>query len=81
MAEHQANVSHAERPSVRFLGALGPGLITGAADDDPSGISTYSQAGAQFQSGLEWVLVLTPLMIVTEDVAARIGRVTGPESP
>jgi NRAMP (natural resistance-associated macrophage protein)-like metal ion transporter len=57
---------------------LGPGLITGAADDDPSGIATYSQAGAQFGYGLGWVLVLTlPLMIVIQNVAAQIGRVTG----
>lgn len=61
-----------------FPKALGPGLITGAADDDPSGIATYSQAGAQFGYGLGWVLVLTlPLMIVIQNVAAEIGRVTG----
>ena len=61
-----------------FFKALGPGLITGAADDDPSGIATYSQAGAQFGYGLGWVLVLTmPMMIVIQIVAAQIGRVTG----
>ena len=61
-----------------LLKALGPGLITGAADDDPSGIATYSQAGAQFGYGLGWVLVLTmPMMIVIQIVAAQIGRVTG----
>lgn len=53
---------------------LGPGLITGAADDDPSGLATYSQAGAQFGSGLLWTLALTtPLMIGIQLVSARIG--------
>ena len=57
---------------------LGPGLITGAADDDPSGIATYSQAGAQFHFGLVWTLVLTtPLMIGIQMLSARIGWVTG----
>lgn len=57
---------------------LGPGLITGAADDDPSGIATYSQAGAQFGFGMLWsVLLTTPLMVGIQVVSARIGRVTG----
>ncbi len=57
---------------------LGPGVITGAADDDPSGIATYSQAGAQFGFGLLWTVVLTwPLMVAVQSVSARIGRVTG----
>lgn len=57
---------------------LGPGLITGAADDDPSGIATYSQAGAQFGANLLWTLFLTyPLMVAVQVVSARIGRVTG----
>jgi NRAMP (natural resistance-associated macrophage protein)-like metal ion transporter len=57
---------------------LGPGLVTGAADDDPSGIATYSQAGAQFGYGLLWTLFLTtPFMIAIQLVSARIGRVTG----
>ena len=57
---------------------LGPGLITGAADDDPSGIATYSQAGAQFRFGLAWTLLLTtPLMIGIQMLSARIGWVTG----
>jgi NRAMP (natural resistance-associated macrophage protein)-like metal ion transporter len=61
-----------------FLRKLGPGLITGAADDDPSGIATYSQAGAQFGYGMGWVLVLTiPMMVVIQIAAAEIGRVTG----
>ncbi|HKR43003.1 MAG TPA: divalent metal cation transporter [Paraburkholderia sp.] len=61
-----------------WIRRLGPGLITGAADDDPSGIGTYSQAGAQFGYGLLWALLLTyPLMTAIQLVSARIGRVTG----
>lgn len=61
-----------------FLRALGPGLVTGAADDDPSGIGTHSQIGAQFGYGLSWTFVLSfPLMVVIQEVAANIGRVTG----
>jgi NRAMP (natural resistance-associated macrophage protein)-like metal ion transporter len=61
-----------------LLKKLGPGLITGAADDDPSGIATYSQAGAQFGYGLLWsVFFTTPLMIGIQIVSARIGRVSG----
>jgi NRAMP (natural resistance-associated macrophage protein)-like metal ion transporter len=57
---------------------LGPGLITGAADDDPSGIATYSQAGSQFRFSLVWTLLLTtPLMIGIQMLSARIGWVTG----
>ena len=64
--------------SIRWLRKLGPGLITGAADDDPSGIATYSQAGAQFGFALGWTVVLTlPLMIAIQMISARIGRVTG----
>ena len=63
---------------VPLLQKLGPGLITGAADDDPSGIATYSQAGAQFGYGMLWsVLITTPLMIGIQIVSARLGRVTG----
>ena len=57
---------------------FGPGLVTGAADDDPSGIATYAQGGAQFGTGLLWTLVLTyPLMSVVQLISAQIGRVTG----
>src|SRR5712671_3768306 len=67
-----------ERSHVPLLKKLGPGLITGAADDDPSGIATYSQAGAQYGYGLLWsVAFTTPLMIGIQIVSARIGRVTG----
>lgn len=66
----------ASRP--RILSVLGPGLITGASDDDPSGIATYSQAGAQFGYGLAWTLLLTfPLMTAVQVISARIGRTTG----
>jgi NRAMP (natural resistance-associated macrophage protein)-like metal ion transporter len=62
----------------RLWRTLGPGLITGAADDDPSGIATYAQAGTQFGFGLAWALVLTyPLMVAIQAICARIGRTTG----
>ena len=61
-----------------FLQKLGPGLITGASDDDPSGIATYSQTGAQFGYGMAWLMLFSyPLMIVIQEICARIGRVTG----
>src|ERR1700743_1143430 len=64
--------------SVAVLTQLGPGLITGAADDDPSGIATYSQGGAQFGFNLLWTVLLTfPLMVAIQMVSALIGRVTG----
>jgi len=67
------------RGTVRdWLKQLGPGLITGAADDDPSGIATYSQAGAQFGFLTLWTIVFTyPLMVGIQLISARIGRVTG----
>ena len=64
--------------SIALAEQLGPGLITGAADDDPSGIATYSQAGAQAGFGLLWTMLLTyPLMCAIQLVSATIGRVTG----
>jgi NRAMP (natural resistance-associated macrophage protein)-like metal ion transporter len=67
-----------KKPRNMVLRLLGPGLVTGAADDDPSGIATYSQAGAQFGYGLLWTVFLTtPFMIAIQLVSARIGRVTG----
>lgn len=61
-----------------WLKRLGPGVVTGAADDDPSGIGTHSQIGAQFGYGLSWTFTLTfPLLAVIQFVAAEIGRVTG----
>jgi NRAMP (natural resistance-associated macrophage protein)-like metal ion transporter len=61
-----------------FFGTLGPGLITGASDDDPSGIGTYSQAGAQLGFSMGWTMLLTfPLMAAIQEISARIGRTTG----
>jgi NRAMP (natural resistance-associated macrophage protein)-like metal ion transporter len=74
----QTSRSTAIRSSRMLFRLLGPGLVTGAADDDPSGIATYSQAGAQFGYGLLWTVFLTtPFMIAIQLVSARIGRVTG----
>src|SRR5437868_11856124 len=57
---------------------LGPGRITGASDDDPSGIATYSQAGAHFGYAMCWVVLFSfPLMAAIQEISARIGRVTG----
>jgi Mn2+/Fe2+ NRAMP family transporter len=65
-------------PARRFLRALGPGLITGAADDDPAGIAAYSIAGARFGTGLLWLAPLTwPLMVAVQTMCARVGLVTG----
>src|ERR687884_412138 len=62
----------------RFWRTLGPGVVTGAADDDPSGIATYSIAGAQFGTGLLLTALLTwPLMAAVQSMCARIGMVTG----
>ena len=61
-----------------FLQSLGPGLITGAADDDPSGIATYSQVGAQFGLGMLWTMLFSfPLMAAMQEICARLGRITG----
>jgi Mn2+/Fe2+ NRAMP family transporter len=61
-----------------ILQVLGPGLITGASDDDPSGIATYSQAGAQFSFDTAWLMIFSwPLMCAIQEISARIGRVTG----
>ena len=65
-----------ERP--KLVQIMGPGLITGSSDDDPSGIATYSQVGAQFGYGLAWTLILSyPLMAAIQEISARIGRTTG----
>jgi NRAMP (natural resistance-associated macrophage protein)-like metal ion transporter len=62
----------------RLLRVLGPGLITGASDDDPSGIGTYSQAGAQFGFAISWTMLFSyPLMVAIQQISARIGRITG----
>ena len=63
---------------LRFLRLLGPGLVTGAADDDPSGIATYSQVGAQFGYQMGWTMLFSyPLMAAIQEIAARIGSTTG----
>ena len=67
-----------QKKARRFLRRLGPGLVTGAADDDPSGIGTYSQAGAQYGFKLNWsMLFMLPLMISVQEMAGRVGLVTG----
>jgi NRAMP (natural resistance-associated macrophage protein)-like metal ion transporter len=72
------NTDTGAEPESSWVRKLGPGLITGAADDDPSGIATYSQAGAQFGFTMLWTVLLTwPLMVAIQVVSARIGRVTG----
>ena len=76
-SENEVKKSPVKRANI-LLRLLGPGLVTGAADDDPSGIATYSQAGAQFGYGLLWTVFLTtPFMIAIQLVSAHIGRVTG----
>jgi NRAMP (natural resistance-associated macrophage protein)-like metal ion transporter len=75
---HGRRTRRKPRGAMAVLGRLGPGLITGAADDDPSGVATYSQAGAQFGLNILWTVVLTyPLMVAVQVLSARIGRVTG----
>src|ERR1700730_8280506 len=62
----------------RLLNILGPGLITGASDDDPSGIATYSQVGAQFGFSISWTMLFSyPLMAAIQEISGRIGRTTG----
>ena len=70
--------THRRKSFWKFLKVLGPGLVTGAADDDPSGIATYSQTGAQFGYGQLWtVIFMLPLMVAVQEACARIGAVTG----
>ncbi|CAN5194231.1 divalent metal cation transporter [soil metagenome] len=77
----QSNLAEQRLETFRFKGffrTLGPGLITGASDDDPSGIGTYSQAGAQLGYGIGWTMLLTfPLMAAIQEISGRVGRVTG----
>jgi NRAMP (natural resistance-associated macrophage protein)-like metal ion transporter len=76
LSDDQRTMKQPVWPKLRDV--MGPGLITGASDDDPSGIATYSQVGAQFGYGLGWTLVLSyPLMAAIQEISARIGRVTG----
>src|SRR5450631_1026080 len=74
----RADQSVSKKPRNILLRLLGPGLVTGAADDDPSGIATYSQAGAQFGLNMLWTMLVSyPLMAAVQSICARIGRVTG----
>ncbi|MET0723194.1 MAG: divalent metal cation transporter [Tardiphaga sp.] len=77
----KTNLDEQRLETFRFKGffkSLGPGLITGASDDDPSGIGTYSQAGAQLGYGIGWTMLLTfPLMVAIQEISGRVGRVTG----
>ena len=78
MTEPSIAPTHVVRTKVSRFRRLGPGLITGAADDDPGGIATHSQVGAQFGLNLMWTIALTyPLMTAIQSICARIGRVTG----
>jgi NRAMP (natural resistance-associated macrophage protein)-like metal ion transporter len=77
-AEQELVRSPKDRFAKRILSRFGPGLITGASDDDPSGIGTYSQAGAQLGFSIAWTMLLTfPLMAAIQEISARIGRTTG----
>src|SRR5215469_7167162 len=70
--------TRAQSMAKTLLRTLGPGLITGAADDDPSGIVTYSQVGAQFGFAMLWTMVFSfPLMAAIQEICARLGRITG----
>jgi NRAMP (natural resistance-associated macrophage protein)-like metal ion transporter len=78
MSDLQEIERHSHNPLVRYFRMLGPGLVTGAADDDPSGITTYSVAGASLGYGMLWMALATfPLMAAVQLVCARIGLVTG----
>jgi len=69
---------HSHNPLVRYFRTLGPGLVTGASDDDPSGVTTYAVAGATFGTGMLWTAVVTlPLMAAIQLTCARIGLVSG----
>jgi Mn2+/Fe2+ NRAMP family transporter len=74
----QVTANEAQESGESFLQHLGPGLITGAADDDPSGIATYSEVGAQFGFGMLWTTLFSyPLMASIQEICGRLGRITG----
>src|SRR5205807_4910929 len=78
MIETQETERHSHNPLVRYFKLLGPGLVTGASDDDPSGITTYSVAGASLGYSMLWTALATfPLMAAVQLICARIGLVTG----
>src|SRR5664280_519717 len=71
-------VAGSQRGLRRMLGIFGPGLVTGASDDDPSGVATYSQAGAEYGLGLLWVSMITlPLMAAVQEICDRTALATG----
>ena len=79
-SDQRTNSTEAQTPTKKksIISIFGPGVITGASDDDPSGIATYSQAGAQFGFGMLWmILFLYPLMATVQEICARLGLVTG----
>jgi len=77
-AKRDSNTEHASETNQKLVAVLGPGLIAGASDDDPSGIATYSQAGAQLGFSVTWTLLFSyPLMAAIQEIGARIGRTTG----
>jgi len=77
-AVQQIHKAPAPDHSTSMFPRLGPGLVTGAADDDPSGIATYSQVGAQFGFGMLWTMLFSfPLMAAIQEICARLGRITG----
>src|SRR5438132_10824906 len=79
-AVHIVDVESAKtvKKTRKYWNVLGPGLTTGASDDDPSGIATYSQTGAQYGFQLLWLSIVTfPLMAIVQEMCARIGLVTG----
>jgi NRAMP (natural resistance-associated macrophage protein)-like metal ion transporter len=78
MSETRTADKHSHNPVVRYFRTLGPGLVTGASDDDPSGVTTYAVAGATFGTGLLWTALVTlPLMAAIQLTCARIGLVSG----
>ena len=79
-SDQRINSTEAQTPAKKksIISIFGPGVITGASDDDPSGIATYSQAGAQFGFGMLWmILFLYPLMATVQEICARLGLITG----
>src|SRR5450631_1733634 len=78
MTERTPDVGKDRPRKLGFLRRFGPGFITGASDDDPSGIATYSQVGAQFGYSMLWTMLFTyPLMAAIQEISGRLGRVTG----
>src|SRR4029453_5330887 len=76
--EHTSKSEITRWPISSWLNRLGPGLITGASDDDPSGIATYSQVGAQFGFSISWTMLFSfPLMAAIQEISGRMGRTTG----